>query len=338
MPGEYEATFNINRLNGQTLELKQKITVLPYVNVIDQGIYGLPFTLAFFGKGYLNGERIHSGYIIETPGEYELVILDGYGRETTYRFYAVANYPRKNGHIPADYYVEKGEKVSVRVELENPAEIDRIIVNGSSHPFTQSGKTLFLELTPGEGGLSVFEITEAFSNQGQVIPVNQTIRVAVLRAVPEIIVKEETGDNLKLSFDIADSDNALAALEMVVYKDSQALSARLIFLENDTLSVSLPEKGIYRVEINALVERRNLAKQLFSYKGDFSKPNVTFASSFERTGRIIESAGLEVMPAKAMTPQKLRCCPKTSSGIRTRFASSLIVSRIYGLDVLGELF
>jgi hypothetical protein len=310
MPGEYEATFNINRLNGQTLELKQKITVLPYVNVIDQGIYGLPFTLAFFGKGYLNGERIHSGYIIETPGEYELVILDGYGRETTYRFYAVANYPRKNGHIPADYYVEKGEKVSVRVELENPAEIDRIIVNGSSHPFTQSGKTLFLELTPGEGGLSVFEITEAFSNQGQVIPVNQTIRVAVLRAVPEIIVKEETGDNLKLSFDIADSDNALAALEMVVYKDSQALSARLIFLENDTLSVSLPEKGIYRVEINALVERGDgiwQRKQLFSYKGDFSKPNVTFASlSFERTGRIIESAGLEVnAPAKAMTPQEI---------------------------------
>ena len=170
MPGEYEATFNINRLNGQTLELKQKITVLPYVNVIDQGIYGLPFTLAFFGKGYLNGERIHSGYIIETPGEYELVILDGYGRETTYRFYAVANYPRKNGHIPADYYVEKGEKVSVRVELENPAEIDRIIVNGSSHPFTQSGKTLFLELTPGEGGLSVFEITEVFQIRVKLSP------------------------------------------------------------------------------------------------------------------------------------------------------------------------
>ena len=78
-------------------------------------------------------------------------------------------------------------------------EISQIIVNGSSHPFTQNDKTLMLELFPNEEGVTAFEITQAISNQGQVIPINKTLRTAVLRKAPEIIVKEEATDALKLT-------------------------------------------------------------------------------------------------------------------------------------------
>ena len=127
-----------------------------------------------------------------------MVILDGYGFEETFLFYVVDNYPRKGGHILADYYVEKGKSVSVQVELAFFVEISQIIVNGSSHPFTQNDKTLMLELFPNEEGVTAFEITQAISNQGQVIPINKTLRTAVLRRAPEIIVKEEATDALNL--------------------------------------------------------------------------------------------------------------------------------------------
>ena len=83
---------------------------------------------------------------------------------------------------------------------------------------------------------------------------------------------------------------------MVVYKDSQALSARLIFGKRYFISKfagkrDLPGGNQRPGGTGDGIWQR---KQLFSYKGDFSKPNVTFASlSFERTGRIIESAGLK---------------------------------------------
>lgn len=310
LPGEYLATYVVNRLNKKTIELTQKVIVLPYVNVINQGVYGIPFTLAFFGKGHLNGERILSGYTIETPGEYELVILDGYGFEETFLFYVVDNYPRKGGHILADYYVEKGKSVSVQVELAFFVEISQIIVNGSSHPFTQNDKTLMLELFPNEEGVTAFEITQAISNQGQVIPINKTLRTAVLRKAPEIIVKEEATDALKLTFDVRDPDNSLAALELVVYKNNQAIVTKQIFLVNEKLDLNLPEKGIYRIEINSLVERGNgimQRKQLFIYQGYFAKTKVSFANiTFNRSGRLIEEVILEVdTTSKSINPQEI---------------------------------
>ena len=60
LPGEYLATYVVNRLNKKTIELTQKGDCFkPYVNVINQGVYGIPFYFGFFWQGHLKW-RTHS--------------------------------------------------------------------------------------------------------------------------------------------------------------------------------------------------------------------------------------------------------------------------------------
>lgn len=102
----------------------------------------------------------------------------------------------------------------------------------------------------------------------------------------------------------------MAALELVVYKNNQAIVTKQIFLVNEKLDLNLPEKGIYRIEINSLVERGNgimQRKQLFIYQGYFAKTKVSFANiTFNRSGRLIEEVILEVdTTSKSINPQEI---------------------------------
>lgn len=98
------------------------IVVEPQVNVENDGIYDVNFKLEFNGKAKLNSLEISPGYIIKTPGEYNLIIEGVNGQNEEIHF-VVKNLTNKDEvYRPSDIEVEmtkKAQTTNDAIEINN---------------------------------------------------------------------------------------------------------------------------------------------------------------------------------------------------------------------------
>ncbi len=106
------------------------IFVLPYtieipvrINISNKEIYDCGLTLAFNGVGYLNNEKIDSGYICSQEGTY---ILELQGNDQTlYYTFTV----KKKSLDQIDIITKQSVNMERKQEVENPIETDKITIH-----------------------------------------------------------------------------------------------------------------------------------------------------------------------------------------------------------------
>jgi hypothetical protein len=70
--GSYIVKYVFNSEKAQFI-FEDSVYFLPYVNMMDQGIYDVNTILVFNGKATLNHYQIENGYLVTQPGEYTLI-------------------------------------------------------------------------------------------------------------------------------------------------------------------------------------------------------------------------------------------------------------------------
>ena len=149
-PNEYLSNlyFNENQFGNYTLNyyynfeffdlaIKKNLIVDDGIIVEDNNIYNTNLCLKFNGTATLNNKVIESGYIIQTPGSYELVITGYQNQKHTYLFEVVElsnNHNNKQKeHIDFDTTYEESKPLEEISIHNNPVENNIIQKDYSSN-------------------------------------------------------------------------------------------------------------------------------------------------------------------------------------------------------------
>jgi hypothetical protein len=225
LSGTYEAVYEVRLPSGRVLNCAKTIKVMPYVNVIDGGIYPVNYVLDFFDNGRLNGVSVTRNKKLTTPGDYVLVLKNNIGESKTL-FFKVAEDYYKDGvdNIqPADYVVSKNQELKIRLPFTTAYDMEELIISGNPrNDFTyREGMLEFTVLPPSEEGLYYYEVQEIHQIfQGMKITsrINQVFSVLVLKEEPRIEV-EKIPDKLEFKVLFTDPDGTITDIGVNVYED-----------------------------------------------------------------------------------------------------------------------
>ena len=119
------------------LAIKKKLIVDDGIIIEDNNIYNTNLCLKFNGTATLNNKVIESGYIIQTPGSYELVITGYQNQKHTYLFEVVelSNNHNNNQKENIDFYItyEESKPLKEIIINNNPVENNIIQKDYSSN-------------------------------------------------------------------------------------------------------------------------------------------------------------------------------------------------------------
>lgn len=282
--GKYNIELLIVRPNHENIKLSSVVEIMPYVNVIDGGVYCTGHSLIFLGNGTLNDVKINSGHNIVDPGEYKLEISDNLGGVMTYNFIVVNNYYiRNNDNLDADIVTSPGNNLEIEIEVGDIEVLD-IIVNKESVDFSQDGKKLKILLEPGNNsGVREFIINQIVTKSYE-YNLEKKIIVNVLKQTPSINIVENNGDMPSFSIYIEDEEQTIKYLEIVLTKET-IQSKYLYFFNQDCLIDSQDfDAGIIDIYLCFDVGDGNLKKdKLLSLDANIKELNnlLTFNSVIE---------------------------------------------------------
>ena len=105
------------------LVIKKKIIVDDGIIIEDNNIYNTNLCLKFNGTATLNNKVIESGYIIQTPGSYELVITGYQNQKHTYLFEVV--------ELSNNHNNNQKENIDFNITYEESKPLKEIIINNN---------------------------------------------------------------------------------------------------------------------------------------------------------------------------------------------------------------
>lgn len=241
--GNYQASFEVTLPSGRKLLKTRLITVSPYVNVVNGGIYPTNYTLDFFDYGKLNGVSIPRNKKITSPGSYTLTLTNNIGEVQTINFLVVDNFLKSSSDNiqEVDYVLPKGEAFTFELPFKTSGIVESIVINGNQYNnFTYENNKIKLTLSsPLVAGVYPYIIEYVNVNYlGKTYPeeVGQIIMVRVPKDLPEISIT--TRDQKEFIFHINDSDQTLMDLVVCVYDQGQLISSISSALQNKEVVAS----------------------------------------------------------------------------------------------------
>ncbi|MGD9604889.1 MAG: hypothetical protein AB7V00_01875 [Bacilli bacterium] len=201
--GEYQWTILLKNSYNLQFELKKSMFVQREVNVSDNLIYPLGYTLHFTGTATLNGKQIVNNYPINQSGSYNLLLTGLNDEQHSICFFVekeqihFQELKERNWH----FETRRGGVIQIDFSLiGNWERIDYVVINNEKYYdiiFDQINNRLNIRFdAPNEGGLYYYQLESIHFHQGDNLlsyPINEMFVVNVLGFAPEVII-EETND------------------------------------------------------------------------------------------------------------------------------------------------
>ena len=240
LDGTYNVKYLITRQNNQKFELEGKLIIKHYVNVVDKGIYKVNKELSFFGKALLNNKEIYNGYIINKPGDYELVLEDINNVKRTYHFKVVNNYYLDDLTVTfdADYNLNQNETLDVIIDINNVdlQEIKEIIVNNQKYTsYDIIDNILYLHfIGKSYYSIDLYNIEKIILNNDQEIIINKILTIKTLNKLPSIILYQTSKlGTINLDYQIVDDSKTILYLKTELLENNQIQNTYYNYFNNE---------------------------------------------------------------------------------------------------------
>ena len=313
IPGTFDVPLLIKRPNKNNIKIASRVTIDPYVNVTSGGIYRTGVMLAFMGNATLNGNVVTSGYYINSPGNYTLVISDNKTQLQVISFSVVDDYYCRTMNLSAgDYTMQAGSETYLDFTMPDAYKIDEVIMDQVSVSFMLNSNILKVSVT----SLNNYGVASHTINKvriGEVwYDVNLTFTVMTLKKAPLFEVIE--GETKLPSFTIK-IDDPEQAIKGITFTDLATLKEVTNYLKNGevTLDGLKGKKGT--IEVNILYDLGDgivKSKRLITIDATF-KSDAIFQASYKMVGERIDEAHLSLTDAATKSITNVVVCNENIS-------------------------
>ena len=289
--GTYDATYISKKTDGSFIEITTPIKVLPYINVIDGGIYNVGYKLTFTDKLYVNGEEIYRGEELTKEGEYKLH-HEVNNEVKEYVIYIKANYNKdlSVNHSFSNYVIPYGGSFTYDLTLSSEKIVKQIVVNDIAFPFTQDKNLIKIYFNSLKRvGISQYHIDKIIFEDETEYVIDDSFCVNILKEFPKVSV-DVTKDEIVSTLN--DYYNSLLDVEINYYKDQKLVNIQKTYLSDlkiindnsfDELKIFvLYEQGtqdIYKKEVLSCKTSDNSYNSLFQ---KITKEDVLFDIVFDK--------------------------------------------------------
>jgi len=243
LDGIYNIKYLITRTNNSTFLIDGRLIIKHYVNIINDGIYKVNKELNFFGKALLNNKEIYNGYIINEPGNYELILEDINNVKRIYKFKVIKNYYLDDPTVTfnADYNISQNSNMEIMLDIDNIdlENIDKIIVNNQEfNNYKINNNYIYLNIT-GKSYYSIdtYEINKIILKNNQEIIINKLITVKTINTLPSIILNQSSKlGKINLNYEILDESKTIMCLRTDIVENDKVINSYYNYFNNQEIN------------------------------------------------------------------------------------------------------
>ncbi len=232
---DYVATYVATKEDGKKIYIETPYHVLPYLNIINQGIYPKGYKLIFSDELYLNEEKVYNGETLLNSGENQ-IIHKVKGKSLTYTIYVYDTY-YKDFFVNAkdtNITLNQGDRYIYHLDLSFYKEVKDIVVNGEKFPFRQIENTLILEFIASEYGIKTYQIELINFNDNSCYLIGEKLTIKTKKQLPILDIYYQ--DN-SIEYSIIDSDSSINDILVKYYLENTLMKVDRLYLEDKTISL-----------------------------------------------------------------------------------------------------
>lgn len=251
--GTYNVSYQIRRSNNKSFNLDGKLTIKPYINIINNGIYKIGKTLSFFGKAYLNEVEIFNGHVLSEEGNYKLKLFDNNLNQSTYEFSVIDNYYKDCEIVEykTDYEIFQNDVVRISLFINNfsSEQIKEIIVNDNIYTnYEVIENEIIIYLYPKNYyDISNYYLDKIILENNEEVLINKNITIKTLKTNPIVTLNQSMdNNNIILDYEISDSDKSIMYLETNIYYNEEKFQTIVNYFNNDENFIlnNLPKENL----------------------------------------------------------------------------------------------
>lgn len=278
--GIYDATYNIKFQDESSIKINNQIIIDEYTNFIDGGIYPTGFMLEFFGHASIDDKIIYNGHIMNQQGNYLIKIKDANETIKTYKIHIIDNYYQKKNivHLTSDDIVRIGEITSLDIILNEPYQINKLIINDQSYNnYHQIDNHLYINFNNEELGYKSYYIEYLTYNIASIerkMIIDKLYNVTVINQ-NEVINIEKIIDYQDLKLNIKNNDYQRNFMYLKISNNDYD---NLIIVNNNNLNLSTISLKISIIYLD--YDQKMIEYELINMDSD-NKINIDFNFNYQ---------------------------------------------------------
>ncbi len=299
---EYNASY-IATVDKFEIIVTTPYIVLPYINVINEGIYERGYILNFSDELYINDNIVYPGEVLNQTG---LVKVKHVSNETNeFNIYVEDSY-YKDFDINQKYVdveLSIGSIYQYKLELSEYKEVKNIYVNDIIYPFIQKDNIITIDFKSEESNkIKEYNINYIEYIDGTIYNINEKIKIKTLKKLPviDIYYMEDM-----LTYNILDYDKSITDVIIKYYDNNELVKIDKTYLNNFTVNV---DEKQYDIEVVLQYEdgsKSYFEESIFQIKASSYIKDKLFEISFDKTEEGLSKINLSVN--KSLNLKVLSC-------------------------------
>lgn len=290
--GVYNAKYTAKISDDYSITITTPYRVLPFINVINEGIYNKGYKLEFSDNLYIDERRIYNGEALDTEGTYHLTHITS---TDTYHYtiYIISDYYKdftSNTEF-ADVELLKGDKYVYNINLSSEKIVKKIIVNGKDFPFKQVHNKIILVFDETlQVGVKSYSIDYIEFNDGSIYEISEEIRIKVIKELPKINIYTE---NQKIIYDVFDIDKSITDIVVKYYNGETQVATDKTYLKDYQVGFLSSYSKVEVVMVYEDLRGTTYETLLFSLSGRSKKDTNLFELKFIFDNEVIDKIKIE---------------------------------------------
>lgn len=299
---EYNASY-IATVDKFEIIVTTPYIVLPYINVINEGIYERGYILNFSDELYINDNIVYPGEVLNQTGlvkvkhvssgtnEFNIYVEDSYYKD----------FDINQKHIDIEQSI--GSIYQYKLELSEYKEVKNIYVNDTIYPFIQKDNMITIDFKSEESNkIKEYNINYIEYMDGSIYNINEKIKIKTLKKLPviDIYYMEDM-----LTYNILDYDKSITDVIIKYYDNNELVKIDKTYLNNFTVNV---DEKQYDIEVVLQYEdgsKSYFEESIFQIKASSYIKDKLFEISFDKTEEGLSKINLSVN--KSLNLKVLSC-------------------------------
>ena len=277
--GVYEAKYKAVVSSDYIVFIKTKYKVLPFVNIVNEGIYNSGYKVEFSDDLYINGNKAYNGEVLNNEGVYQIVHRSN-DSIFNYTIYITSNY-YKDLNLNSKYAsveLAKNDKYIYNIKMNSEKIVKKIIVNNKEFDYLQDKNEIKLVFDDTSRiGVFSYNIQYIEFDDGTIYQINKPIIIKVIKNLPTINVFSE---NQKIIYDISDEDKTITDVLVRYYVGDEIVNIDKTYLKNFKVKYLSNYSKVDVVMLYEDLRSITYERILFSLKGSSNKDVELFDIKF----------------------------------------------------------
>lgn len=270
-----------------------KYNVLPFVNVVNEGIYERGYVLNFSDRLYINDIEVYPGEVLNQTGNVKIKHVTN-NITNEFNIYVTDDYYKEFfiNYQVSDVELTPNSVYEYKIELSDYKEVKNIYINDKVYSFEQYDNLILIEfISSDSNNIKIYNLNYIEFCDGTIYNIDDKLKIKTLKKLP--IIDIYNIDDV-ISYNILDYDQTITDVTISYYKENILIKKEKTYLED--FSIKLNDEDVY-IEVSLQYEdgSNNIYEEvLFQIKASSYLEEELFNINFEYNDDCISKVNINV--------------------------------------------